>query len=165
MRRGMTLIEAIVVVAAVCILAAIVLSSTRLIDGHDHRISMCVNNLSQLHKMMQIYRANHRDRFPDARGSAFWLALRKTDPPLIDESMIDIYSCPVKAEDPGPSATDYLGPGGPAGRLLPGDPLGADAPGNHDEKEGINVLRMAGDVRRIHRDDPLWAASNARLSR
>ena len=78
---------------------------------------------------------------PEETGSAFWLKLSKTQPPLIDRTMNDIYLCPVKGDG---STCDYLGPGTQANSLSMDSPVGADTRGNHPD--GGNVVRKSGDV-------------------
>jgi hypothetical protein len=114
--------------------------------------------------MTLVYKAQH-GHFPAARGSEYWLALWKTDPPLIERELQDLLFCPMRGDDPRPGATDYRGPAFPAAQYTDNDPIGADLADNHDEEYGINVIRPAGDVQRVYRNDPQWAACDAKLAR
>lgn len=164
MNRGLTLIDILVIVVVLAILAAFLIPSMRPFRI-NHRITACANNLSQLYKMAQIYQAKNRGQYPSAQGSAFWLTLQKTDPPLIEAELSEIFFCPMKGEFRGPGSTDYRGPAGPLNQYNDADPLGADVVGNHDKEEGINVVRLSGDVVTVYRNDPLWAACDAKLSK
>src|SRR5205809_2378931 len=61
------------------------------------RTRACANNLGQLWRMHYVYVSQfggHGHRMPDATGSAFWKALTTTQPPMIDETVNDIFLCP-----------------------------------------------------------------------
>src|SRR5437867_2370975 len=85
------------VLTAICLLA---LGGVLHFKGRgDHRITACANNLSQLWKMQWVYASQFggpHHQMPTATGSSYWKALTTTQPPLIDESMNDIFLCPVK---------------------------------------------------------------------
>jgi prepilin-type processing-associated H-X9-DG protein len=122
-----------------------------------HLRALCANNLSQLYKLTQVRGINHRKTWPKERGEALWLALRTSNPPLIDESEIEILFYPVKGEDPADGCTDYRGPANDLRSLRAGDPLGADKVGNHGK--GGNVLLADGSVLERFEDDPEWRRS------
>lgn len=79
-------------------------------------------NLKQLWMMEWNYAVQFggpEKRMPDDTGSAFWIKLTKTNPPLIDESLSDIFVCPVTR------ARQYRGPSGDVNYYGDGDPVGA----------------------------------------
>ncbi len=109
------------------------------------KVTSCANNLSQLWKMQHVYASQFGGpmrSMPDRTGEEFWLELTRTNPPLIDETVMDIYQCPVRGAH---DACDYRGPAVNVRRLDDGDAVGADKPANHGGKGG-NVVRKGGDV-------------------
>ena len=157
-RRGITLLEILVVIVVIGILIALLLPS---INGTHriHGITSCSNNLSQMWKMMNIYRSQFGGRkksMPTAVGRAFWRSLEKTVPPLIDVTSSEVFLCPVKG-DGMIGDLEYWGPGKPISLLGDMEPVGCDAMGatpNHQE-EGCNLLRKSGDVIEASMQD--WA--------
>jgi len=128
--------------------------------GTRGRLTECSNNLSQLWKMQWNYMAQFGGRaklMPPDTGGAFWLALSKTTPPLIDESLHDIYRCPASAKPAAAGATDYRGPAGDVNTFGDGDPVGACEDPGHGPF--VVVLRKSGDVMSVSRDDALWKAA------
>lgn len=122
------------------------------------KVTSCMNNLSQLWKMQNIYMSQFGGRLkkmPSETGSAFWLALSKTEPPLIDPLNFDIYVCPVVGFPPPGTETSYLGPKQEVGTLKAGDIVGCCAPGNHPDGS-ITVLMNTGDVLKVGPGDPLF---------
>jgi len=162
-RKGFTLVELLVVIVIIGILAGLLIPA--IISAiKEARVAACGHNLGQLYRMAQVYQARYRGRYPTGQGSAFWLTFQNCNPPLIEAELSDLYFCPFKGEVQGPGATDYRGPAKPVSQCSAADPIGADLEGNHDAAYGINVLRMAGDVQRVFRNDPLWDACDAKLS-
>jgi general secretion pathway protein G len=128
------------------------------------RVVTCANNLKQLWTMQANYMAQFGGRaklMPPDTGEAFWLKLSKTTPPLIDDSITDIYQCPVEnVKDEG---CDYRGPVEDVNTYMDGDPVGADVDGNHGEGKGGNVIRKSGDCMPYAATDPMWKAAETRL--
>ena len=119
----------------------------------------CANNLSQLWKLQNVYMSQFGGKtksLPEETGSAFWLKLSKTQPPLVDPATADVFICPVKGDG---SKCDYLGPGSPASSLPQDAIVGADKPGNH--RDGGNVVRKSGDV--VEHADPDFRKLTAEL--
>jgi type II secretory pathway pseudopilin PulG len=163
MNRGITLLEVVVIVAVVGIMAAIFLPLDRTAGAGRQRLA-CANHLKQLHAMGHIYASLHRGRWPEETGAAFWTTFQRMNPPLLESDLNEIYFCPILAQPGDLGQTDYRGP---ASNVNPGtadDPIGADKIGNHGEGYGGNVLRKAGDVQELDRDDPLWGLCRTRLS-
>jgi len=156
-RRWFRLSDLIALILLILFISALVPS---IIPPHHGlgpaRRTACANNLSQLYKLCNVYAANHRGKWPQAEGEDLWVFLQTCQPPLIDPTMTDILLCPLKEEEPLAGSSDYRGPERPAAKLNPGDPLGADKPGNHGHKDGGNVLRMDGSVMEHGLDDPEW---------
>ena len=154
MKKGITLLEVIAIAVVVCILAALVLSFQER-PYRMARVTSCANNLSQMWKMQMVYTSQFggpSKAMPEATGQAFWRALTTTRPPLIDESVNDIFICPVLGTSDSGNC-DYGGPAKKVSQLAAGDMVGADLPGNHSEGTGDpasgNVLRKSGDVMEV----------------
>ena len=82
-----------------------------------------------------------------ATGSEFWLALSKTQPPLIDLTMVEIYCCPFSRKKEG---CTYAGPAQDVNELADGDPVGlCDDPGHG---ETVVILYKSADVRIVPRN-------------
>jgi hypothetical protein len=129
------------------------------------KVISCVNNQSQLWKMMNNYMVMYggsRKAMPSTTGGAFWLELSRTSPPLVDPSMMDIYECAVEGGPNAAGTTDYRGPAGNVNTFGDGDPVGADKVGNHGRGEGGNVVRKSGDIQTVSEMDPLWTAAGAK---
>lgn len=129
--------------------------------NRNARLASCANNLKQLWTMEANYMAQFGGReklMPTATGGDFWLTLSRTNPPLIDAAIADIYECPF---DPNatPRSTDYRGPSSNVNKYFDGDPVGADKVGLHGAGEGGIVLRKSGDAMNYMETDPVWAAA------
>ena len=108
------------------------------------KVTACANNLRSLWMLQQTYASQFGGRekdYPAETGSAFWLKLSETTPPLVDPTERDVFLCPCKE---GGNRCDYQGPRQSVKSLKPGDAVGADQAGNH--KQGGNVLRKDGSV-------------------
>lgn len=120
----------------------------------------CAHNLSDLYKMQMVYTTQfggRKKRMPEHPGEAFWLFLSRTEPPLIDREVSDIFRCPVRAKDEGWGTCDYRGPAAVlAGMPAAADPVGADLDGNHGAGKGGMVLVGSGDVTEVGANDALW---------
>ncbi|HXG62126.1 MAG TPA: hypothetical protein VNO22_12155 [Planctomycetota bacterium] len=152
--RGFTLAEALVLVLAAILLAAVFLP----LRGRAARLEQvlaCRDRLRTLHRA--------QEGLPPgtARGQAFWTRLAETSPPRIAPQAL---RCPL-VEDPKAPECHYLGPAGDPAALEPQGPLGCDAPENHDPQghRGGNILLKSGEV---HTDDGiLWRQALSRCSR
>lgn len=126
----------------------------------------CANNLRRLWKTQHVYMVKFggpTKSFPRKTGREFWLALVKTTPPLIDQTMKDVYFCPAGRTSPVWGLTTYRGPRGDVNRYLDGDPVGCCEPGGHPDGT-INVLRKNGDVFCVGPRDALYAAAMEKTS-
>lgn len=115
--------------------------------------SSCANNLSQLWKMECVYMSQFGGRLkkmPDAIGKDFWLALARTKPPLVDETVFEIFVCPGSGEEAAAGACTYAGPAENVARLKDGDAVGLC----DDEIHGdvVLILRKSGEVESAPRD-------------
>jgi hypothetical protein len=73
----------------------------------------CANNLSQAWKLQMVYMVQFGGRaksMPAETGPAFWRALSKTEPPLVDAEVLDVHVCPATSEKPRARFTSYRGP-------------------------------------------------------
>ena len=117
----------------------------------------CANTLRTLWNHQQKYAEEFggpAKKFPDATGGAFWLALAKTDPPLVSENALEVFVCPVRGDDARANFTTYRGPVKKASELKAADPVGCcvHAGGN------VVVLYKSGEVKTL---DPEDAAAKA----
>ena len=157
-RKGFTLIELLVVIVIIGILIALLLPAIAKAIRRA-KVASCSNNLSQMWKMMNIYRSQFGGRMksmPIVLGGAFWQTLENTVPPLIDVTSSETFLCPVKG-DGMIGDLEYWGPGKRISLLNDMEPVGCDVMGstpNHRE-EGCNMLRKSSDVMEISQQD--WA--------
>lgn len=117
----------------------------------------CVSNLSQLWKMQHIYMSKFGGRqklFCKETGKDFWLALTKTNPPLIDSRLLDMFVCPASGEQAGEGVCTYAGPASNVNALGDGDVVGMC----DDEAHGdaVVILLKSSDVQTVSRGDPLY---------
>jgi hypothetical protein len=122
------------------------------------KATSCANNLSQLWRMQCVYMAQfggRQKKMPSATGGAFWLALSKTEPPLIDESMAEMFICPLSGQPARPGFTSYRGPKRDVSTLAEGDVVGCCEPGCHPGGS-INVLLKSGEVIEVNPGEELY---------
>jgi hypothetical protein len=117
----------------------------------------CPSHLRQLYVIGIVYASTHKDKWPDAIGSALWRSFAEMKPPLIDPTDLDVLTCPAK-RDGGSGRCDYLGPRKPVSELGPGDPLGGERPGSHGPGEPGRILLKDGTVVEAQEGDPRWAS-------
>jgi hypothetical protein len=118
-------------------------------------LSTCQNHLSQLWKMEWVYASQfggRMKRMPEATGKEFWLALAKTQPPLIDESSREIFLCVSQTADARPGTCSYRGPAVSVARLADGDAVGLCDDESHQDR--AVVLRKSGEAVIVSRSDP-----------
>jgi hypothetical protein len=131
------------------------LSTLLLAQRNPAADASCANNLSQLWKMEFVYMSQFGGRMkamPKETGKEFWLALSKTQPPLIDETLFEIYICPASGLEPKAGVCSYAGPAQGVARAADNDPVGlCDDEGHGDE---VILLRKSGDVMMVPREGP-----------
>ena len=127
------------------------------------RFISCISGLSNLWKMENVYMARNgrMGLYPPETGGAFWLKLNVTDPPLIKDSDLEIFFCPVVDREVVKGGTDYLGPRMNVQQLGCDDWIGGDRPGNHG-RNGGNMLRKNADIFELEPTEFLEAASRCR---
>ena len=116
----------------------------------------CANNLRALWSMQASYAEKFgKKRMPDATGPEFWLVLSKTQPPIVGESMLDVYVCPLKGGESRTGHTDYRGPAKKVADLKPDEPVGCCVhPGG-----AVNAVYKSGDVKTLGPEDPAAKAA------
>jgi prepilin-type N-terminal cleavage/methylation domain-containing protein/prepilin-type processing-associated H-X9-DG protein len=111
-RRAFTLIEMLLVVAIISLLIAILLPTL----GHTKevaRISMCANNLHQVHTGISAYSASNSRRLPydtdTPNGPWMWDMTRDATTQLIQSSggKVDVFFCPSNPEQNGSAYWDF----------------------------------------------------------
>ena len=156
-RAGFTLMELLVLVIGIGLVAALIIPAIHRAQQRA-MVASCSGNLSQMWKLMNIYRSQFGcsggKSMPIATGSAFWRILENKTPPLIDEVSACVFLCPVRG---GGAIGDlhYWGPGKRVARLNDMEPVGCDAMGerpNHGNM-GCNMLRKSSDVLEISKED------------
>ena len=128
------------------------------------RIVHCAGNLAQLWKMENVYLSVHGGSmklYPTEIGGAFWMKLNTVEPPLIEDSAIDIFFCPVLEEYGGKGQTNYLGPRADIHTLLDDEYIGGDRPGHHGA-DGGNMVLKSSDVLELPMTEFLKAAARCR---
>ena len=147
-RKGLTLLEILLVVIVIGVLAALLLPS----QGGTH----CGKLLSCGHNMAQLYKVAMVSPNQDALMREGWVFLTRLKPPIIDSEAREILACPLRGVGLGPDECDYRSPRIPISKLGPSDPVAADKPGNHGDGQTINVLLKDGRILEAEPGDPLW---------
>ena len=96
--RGFTLAEMLVVILCIGMLCALLIPAIHKAIRRSG-IAACSGNLSQMWKMVNIYRSHFgcpMKSMPTGTGGAFWRSLEHTSPPLLDATSIETFLCPVK---------------------------------------------------------------------
>lgn len=152
MRRrdaGITLVEVTAAVTVVGIILALLIPAISR-GSRLEKIMRCRDHLKTMH-------AAQLKAPADARflGSAYWMRLAKSDPPLIQPEFL---RCPL-VDAPEQLVCHYMGPASNPAELKDKDPLGCDYPQNHsdDGKQGGNVLLKSGEVVTDHTG--VWAGA------
>ena len=136
---GVTIVEVTAAITIVGIVISLLIPACSRSARFD-KVLACQGNLKSLHQAQR----KAAPPGPDEFGSAYWVRLTKTSPPLVAASAL---RCPLQGAPESP-ACHYLGPSkDPAGADAK-DPIGCDLPHNHsaDEKQGGNVLMKSGEV-------------------
>src|SRR6185503_12362893 len=127
-------------------------------DEDLKKIASCANNLRQLWTLQTVYMSQfggRMKRMPADTGPAFWLALTKTVPPLIDATELEVLVCPGTGYKPREGFTSYRGPKVDVRNVAADGPVGACEPGSHPYGR-INVLLKTGEILVAAPDDKLY---------
>ena len=147
-RRGVTLIEWILLlVAAITLLALAVPAWVR--AGRHERLVGCQAHLKALYAAST---SPTLPKEPRALGFAYWTRLAATTPPLVSADTLRCPMVPVAIN----RATDYLGPKEDPATLNAKEPIGCDIEENHGDhgKLGGMVLYKSGEVLPLHPLEP-----------
>ena len=142
MRRrdaGITIVEVAAAVTLIAIVIALLIPAFARSARFDHVLA-CQGNLRALHQASSQAPAPGADQL----GSAYWVRLTKTSPPLITGQQL---RCPLVQLPEAPEC-QYLGPASDPAKLDAKEPVGCDNPNNHSEDggQGGNVLLKSGEV-------------------
>jgi hypothetical protein len=136
---GITIVE----VAAAVTLAGIVIALLVPALSRGARFQRVLECEAHLHTM---YDAQSKAPPPGPKdtGSAFWIRLTETTPPLLSKETL---RCPL-ADSSERAASSYLGPCEDFAKAGAKEPIGCDLENNHsdDGREGGNVLLKSGEV-------------------
>ena len=143
-RRGITLVEWILLVVAALTLLALAVPAYVKAGRHEGLVG-CRAHLREMH------RASLSPTLPKGSpplGIAYWTRLTATQPPLIAP---DILRCPM-APSGIQRPSDYLGPRKDPALVEGTEPIGCDVEDNHGEKGrmGGTVLYKSGEVKSLH---------------
>jgi hypothetical protein len=128
--------------------------------------TQCSNNLSQLWRMQVVYMSQfggRMKRMPEATGKEFWLTLAKTEPPLIDETSLEIFVCPVSGDSTAKGVCTYAGPAENVAKLGPEDAVGLCEDEGHGDV--VILLLKSGDVEVVPRDGTQHEAAKKKTKR
>jgi hypothetical protein len=142
MRRrdaGITIVEVAAAVTLVGIVLALLLPAW-VRSARFEKVLACQENLRALHHASSTAPAPGADHL----GSAYWVRLTKTSPPLVSEKTL---RCPLVQQPEAPEC-QYLGPASDPAKSEAKEPIGCDATHNHSEDggQGGNVLLKSGEV-------------------
>lgn len=152
MRRGFTLVEVLLVILVVGVTSAILLPAI-LRSGRNEKVARCRAHLRGLWEGQLLYRARHGGgAFLETTGSAFWLELTRTSPPIIPPDSETLH-CPMAGRR---SACGYRGPRRAVRLLGELDPVGLDQLENHGPGEGGTVLYLNGQVSIVVEKSRSW---------
>jgi hypothetical protein len=128
--------------------------------------TQCSNNLSQLWKMQVVYMSQFGGRMkkmPEATGKEFWLALARTEPPLIDETALEIFVCPVSGDPAAKGVCTYAGPAENVAKMGSEDAVGLCEDEGHGDV--VILLLKSGDVDVVPRDGPEHESAKKKTKR
>jgi hypothetical protein len=128
---------------------------SEILQGDEALLTTCQNNLAQLWKLEHVYMSQFGGRakkMPEATGKEFWLALAKTQPPVIDETVLDVFVCPASGLEAKSGTCSYRGPAVNVSRLADGDAVGMCDDEAHGD--GAVILRKSGDTVVVSRNEP-----------
>ena len=147
-RRGITLIEWILIVVAGVTLLALAVPAWMRAGRHE----LLVGCRAHLKEMYQASLSSTLPKAPPALGIAYWTRLAATQPPLLAPDVLRCPMVPAGIQRP----CDYLGPRKDPATLEASEPIGCDIEDNHGEKSkmGGTVLYKSGDVKSLHLLDP-----------
>jgi hypothetical protein len=153
MRRrdaGITIVEVAAAVTLLAIAVALVVPAWHR-SARFQKVLACQENLRAL------YQARSKAPPPGVNdlGSAYWVRLTKTSPPLVAAETL---RCPLLHLPEAP-ACQYFGPASDPAKLDAKDPIGCDLPPSHsdDGSQGGNVLLNSGEVVTDHTG--IWLGS------
>ncbi len=133
-RRGVTIIELLVVICIFCAMVLLLTPFVKMARVRAHRIN-CANNLRQISLGLHGYAAEHNDMLPAELNVLY--------PNYISNDKV--FDCPASRTIGTSQRPDYKYKAGLAEGSSPKEIVSEDLDGNHG-KAGKNMLRLNGAI-------------------
>ena len=133
-RKGVTIIELLVVVAIFLVMTACLAPFVHMVKVRSQRID-CANNIRKLSLGLHAYALVHNEAFPASLGELY--------PNYVDDQ--NVFDCPASKRKGTKDNPDYNYKAGLTETSNPKEIIIEDLDGNHG-KAGKNTLRINGSI-------------------